>query len=171
MIAAIALATAVTMTSLGGTGVEPTFEFGFDMNHPDGTTILGSPGETVRVEGFLTLTASEAGVGGFTQSVEVRSPTVTAFCIDARLTESFTPSQKQELMGVCLLTLFPDPTTYVIQDGIGSCRGGGVSPDRGSNNGRRGLVDSTVVCIGRSLPQGTYRTLPVAVDMVVASPR
>jgi hypothetical protein len=99
---------------------------------------------------------SVPGVGGWTCGVETRTPDGLEFCINPA-TEATLPTDKEALIQsqgqtAGVLALFPDPTTFVIQD-FGDphafCENG--TPTNGQNNGRRGVVDGTVLSIGQSL--------------------
>lgn len=160
-------------------------EYGFGFVLDGGTSIAGAAGSTVQVTGHVTISASETGVGGWTCGFETSSPDGLEFCISAS-TESTGPADKQDLIQTVdvvngnevqtagVLALFPDPTTFMLQDPgapHAQCEGSGQAtstPTDPQNAGRRGVVDSTVLNIGQSLTDVVGLLIfPFAIDCVV----
>ena len=54
--------------------------FGFDLDQ--GTEISGAAGSTIQITGHATISASEAGVNGWTCGFETRTPDGLEFCIN-----------------------------------------------------------------------------------------
>ena len=161
-------------------------QIGFDFVVDQGASVTGAAGSTVQITGHVTLSAT-AGVGGWTCGFETRTPDGLEFCINTS-TESTGPADKEALIQTVdtvngnsvqtagVLALFPDPTTFIIQNAgepHAQCEASGdagSTPDDSQNNGRRGVVDSTVLNIGQSLTEiNGLLIFPFAVDCVVPS--
>ena len=157
----------VTCLALTSAVSAQTFDFGFDDGLPCGGTISTAPGGSIKVSGHLTLTTSDAGVGGLTQSVRIEAMDGGAFCVDPARTETCGPTDCKppffEPTGI--LALFPDPTSFVVQNAENGCENGVGDPTDTDNGGRIGLVDGTVFNIGDSLAAGSFLTLPVDFDL------
>ena len=134
----------------------------------------------VQITGFCTLTMSHAGVSGWTFGFETRSPDGLKFYIDP-VTQTTLPSDKERLwvsqgQTAGHLAVFPDPTTFMIQDEdqpfsfcVGS-RDARSTPEDSQNAGRRGVVDGAVINIGQSFTaHENLRLIPFAINCVVPS--
>lgn len=148
---------------------QPLFLFGFDFDSCDGG-VAAQRGSLVRIEGYLTLTASVEGVAALSQSVEIRlegGDTGTTFCIDVGHTEWFDIAEREAVLETPIFSVVPDPTWFVLQNDAMECENGAGDSDDPVNQGRRGITDSVVFAFPPTLPSGTTKTLPVAIDVTV----
>lgn len=136
-----------------------SFSFGFDIAEC-GTTIEGNEGDTVTIEGLLTLAATgfepPSGVGGWTQGVSVVAP---GLVWDEPVVEQCDTACKEGLINSPVnhnLNVFAVlPTTGFI-----------VDPTANDNQGE-GLVDATLLQIGQQLPAVTINTLRIKFDATI----
>lgn len=159
----------VVCTGLANLADAATFTFGFSDDLPCGQTISQGGGTQVVISGRATLDASETGVAGLTQAIVVSTETGT-FCVDPTVTEACEPNEscKAPFFPVAILALFPTPTSFVVQNEEDGCANGAGDPNEEPNDGRRGIVDSTLFSIGQFLPAGLFDTLPI--DFVLDVP-
>jgi hypothetical protein len=144
----------------------------YDFECPD--AVVGAPGSTVQVSGFVNLTASEAGVIAWGCGFETRSPDGLEFCIDASL-EEFTPDDRRALLDsqdepAPLLSFLPNSLLFGIQNAEDGCENLTGDVNHPQNRGRRGIIDAAQIGIGRSLmAHEDLRLFPFTINCVVPS--
>lgn len=128
------------------------FTLGFEFD-ACGQDFVGAPGSVMTFEGFLTLTGSQMGVGGWTQGLSVTGP---GLAFDNPLIEQCDAACKEAILnspddlGLTILAVLPT-TSFVIDPAL--------------NDQGPGIVDATLLNIGTVLPAGTIRTLKFKFDV------
>jgi hypothetical protein len=137
----------------------PAQSFTYGVESDDcGRNLIGEPGERVTFEGFLTLTASDAEVSGWSLGISITGPDlVLDRDLFARCGNDFKMATVNSPIDLGLLHFSPLPVPAHV-----------VDPDL--NDQGTGIVDAIILQVGQSLPQEvTVRVLRYRFTVTVPS--
>jgi hypothetical protein len=152
----------------------PIAEFGFEFESGANEAVVYGPAfGRAEITGFFTVTTFVDGVEGMTMSSWFRGANDAQLCIDPATSEDCDIQCKEELLGHRILQISEnkkafEPATYVIQnEDMTGCAEGEADQSSPTNDGRQGLVHSTILSIGKSLPTGSFLVMPFKLSLEV----